>query len=83
MASAVARQNRTTPAYTAHGASSAGKASARSHAVPAPPNPLWLIPSPINAHRRETTKTDSTAHATATEAVVTSSGSSPDMRGRF
>jgi len=33
--------------------------------VPAPPKPLWLIPSPIKAHRRETTKTDKAAQATA------------------
>src|SRR5204863_2182829 len=65
-----ARQNATTPAYTAAGASSAGNASASSHTVPAPPNPLWLIPSPMNAQRRDTTKTLSTAQATATAQVV-------------
>jgi FMN reductase len=47
--------------------SSAGNASMSSQTVPAPPNPLWLIPSPINAQRRETTNTLSTAHATAIE----------------
>ena len=40
--------------------------------------PLCPMPSPMKAQRRETTKTDRTAHATATAAVVSASGSNPD-----
>src|SRR5207248_10312628 len=70
IATAVARQKSTTAAYGIHAALiAAGAASMTSHANPAPPNPLWLIPSPMNAHRRATTKTLSSAHAVAIAAV--------------
>src|SRR4051812_818432 len=76
MARAAARENVTTPQYGAHGCSTTdpGSARASSHAVPAPPKPLWLIPSPMNAQRRETTKTDSVAQATAIAVAVKKAG---------
>ena len=78
MARAVPRLNTTTPAYGTHARSNAaGKARASSHAVPAPPNPLWLMPSPMNAQRRDTTKTLSTAQATAMAVATTSAGPKP------
>src|SRR3954470_19625168 len=70
IATAVAMQKMTTATYGAHALSSAGNASANSHAVPAPPSALCPTPSPINAHRRSTTATDNTAHAAAIAVAV-------------
>ena len=53
-------------------ASNDGNISASTQAVPAPPKPLWLIPSPINAHRRDTTNTLSVAHAMESEMAARS-----------
>src|SRR3954451_20451933 len=63
-----------TQRYGIHGWSKLGKSSASTHAVPAPPRPLWLMPSPMNAQRRETTSTLRTAQATATEQAVRREG---------
>jgi hypothetical protein len=66
IANAVAMQKTTIATYGIHAiAASAGEASMINHAAPAPPNPLWLIPSPMNAQRRATTKTLKTAQAIA------------------
>src|SRR5687768_1728341 len=61
------------------GPSSEGKIRARTQAVPAPPNPLWAMPSPINAQRRETTKTERVAQATASADAQTSAGTREDV----
>ena len=71
IASAVPMQKTTIAAYGIHSiAAKAGDANMINHAAPAPPNPLWLIPSPMNAHRRATTKTESTAQAIAIAEVA-------------
>src|SRR5579884_309397 len=81
MPAAAASEKSTTPAYGAQGQwSTAGQSAAAAQAVPAPPNPLWLIPSPMNAHRRDTTSTLSVAQATAMlKAVIVSNRNGPGM----
>ncbi len=82
IARAVAMQKTTTPTYGTQGRSSSGSTNASAQAVPAPPKPLWLIPSPINAQRRDTTNTLSAAHATATDPAVSSDGRNDDHDAR-
>jgi hypothetical protein len=89
MAKAVPRQKTTTPQAGIQGSSKMvpGSAKARSQAVPAPPNPLWLMPSPMNAQRRATTKTDKVAQATD-KAMAVMKGAmvanpKPEIRNKF
>jgi hypothetical protein len=63
MSAAVTQQKRTIDAWKTQGVFSAGNSRNKIHAIPAPPNAAWEIPSPINAQRRATTITLSRAQA--------------------
>jgi hypothetical protein len=56
-----------------------GKMRMSSQTVPAPPKPLWAMPSPMNAHLLETTKTLSTAQDRATLVAVSKAGTVAEM----
>src|SRR5437868_10729462 len=83
IANAVARLATTTPTYVGHvECSIEGMRSIKSQTVPAPPNPLWLIPSPSSAQRREMTKMLSVAQATAKEQSARKGGIIEDTVNR-